>query len=83
MTADAPLHLAHGGAVADVAPDQRNRPLRIGTRHPLDRLGVTRRQVVVDDDVIAGGRQGLHRMAADVARATGDDDRAHGRPIDE
>ena len=49
----------------------------------VDGLGMAGRQVVVDDDVVAGGGQRLDGVAADVAGAARHEHDAHGRPIDE
>ena len=70
-------------AVEDVAPDQSDLPPRPSRRDPRHGLGMACRQVVVDDDVVACRSQREDGVAADVARAAGDDDGAHARPIDE
>ena len=49
---------------------------------PPRRLSVSGREVVEDDDVLAALDQRLDCMTADVAGAAGDEDRAHGRPIE-
>ena len=56
---------AHGIHVADVAFDQRRAERRVA---------VPRREVVVDDDAVAGAPQRLGGVAADVAGAAGDED---------
>ena len=58
---------AHGIDVADVAFDQRRAQRR---------LAVAGRQVVVDDDAVAGLAERLGGVAADVAGATRDQDDA-------
>ena len=67
-----PQRAAHGGDISDVPFDQ-----------PAAEHGaaMTRREVVVDDDVVAGLAQRLRGVAADVAGAAGDEDPTSGRPV--
>jgi hypothetical protein len=71
------------GAVEDVADDERDRPRGKRFRQPFDGGRVAGREIVVDDDVIPGLGERFHAVAADVPGSPGDDDRAHGRPMDE
>ena len=69
---------ADARGVADVAVDQRRRHRRLRGRG----FAVPGREVVVDHDPVAGVPERLDGVAADVAGAAGDQDRAHGRPIE-
>ncbi len=62
------------GPVVNVALDHR---VRAGDGPP-----VAGGKVVVDDDPLAAPAQGLDRVTPDVPRPPGDEDRAHGRPIE-
>ena len=71
-----------GLTIADVAAHEPDRPLRKLRGDPIDSLRVPGRQIVVHDDVVPGGRKRFAGVAADIPGATGDQHRAHGRPIE-
>ncbi len=55
---------------------------RIGAAGTLRGFAMPGREVVVNHNRVAGLDQGLYCVTADVACATGDQDSAHGRPIE-
>ena len=64
--------------VEDVALDEH----RLAAACPSRRRFVPGREIVVNDDVLAAVDERLYGMAANVAGASGHEDRAHGRPIE-
>jgi hypothetical protein len=69
----------HGGAIAQVALDQRERLARERAAQvpPLDRRVVEGVEVVEPDDGVAAREQPVAQMRSDEARGAGDEDPAH------
>jgi hypothetical protein len=72
----------------DRFPDQRSianityDKLGCATARPVRGFTVAGRQIVIDYDPVTGFPERFDRVAADVAGATGDENRAHCRPIE-
>jgi hypothetical protein len=71
-----------------VGLDDRGEPAHVANVADLERRtreagggAMPGAQIVVDDDIVAGRAEGLHGVAADVARAAGHE-HAHRRPIE-